>query len=153
MTIQRTKFVTATGTIDTAAYAAGDIMGPPLVFDPGGPGSGGLIHSMVVVDQAKRSLAMTVSFFTTSLAGSTLTDQAAPDILDTELAGVSIGDVPVAAGDYVGFADNSRATVRNVGLAFVKDGDGKFRALLIAGGAYDADAATDIVVILGLLLD
>lgn len=115
--------VTQTVVVDTSAYTAGDFLGTAILeLANAGYIGGAVLHTISVVDLTKQSAAIDLLFFTTICANSTFTNNAALDIHDTD-ALTFIGHVAIAAADYSALADNSVATVRNVGLT-LNTGDG-----------------------------
>lgn len=158
--VGRTITLTATPQADLAAFATGELLGGLLhlksiqgddaVREPGG---GGVIQSVRLVDMAAQNLALDVVLFTDKPVNTTLTEQSALDVADIDLRkGAHI--ISIAATDYDSFADNSQATVANVGQAFqMPRHQSQMYAVLVARGAIDLVAANDLVLFVDILAD
>lgn len=110
--------VTQTVVVDTNAYTAGDFLGTAILeLTNASYIGGGVLHTISVVDLTKQSAAIDLLFFSTACTNTTFTNNAALDVNDTD-ALTFIGHVSILATDYSALADNSVATVRNVGLTF-----------------------------------
>jgi hypothetical protein len=143
--------VTVTPTLDTNAYASGD-----LLFDSTevagavrANGSTAILQSVTITDKADQKVAFTLLIANAATDFGTL--NAAPDPDDTEAVTV-IGWVPVAATDYVDLGGASVACIRNLGL-LLKAG-GATTSIYIAGvngTSTPTYAASDLVLQLGLL--
>ena len=128
--------VSATPTLDTAAYATGDHMGSLMTFTCSGISGRPLkLSNILVIDQAKQSLAFDILFFN---AAPTITsvDNAAADISDAEMLAKCVGHVSLVAGDYCILANSSVALKRDIQLWLKPESrTDKLYALLVARGA------------------
>jgi hypothetical protein len=141
-------------TVDTSAYAAGDLVskgGAVLTFDLGafGKGAGGLIQSARLVDQAKQQVPLDLVLFDSNPSNTTFTDNAAFDVADADMDKV-IGLVRLV--DYCALNDNAFALASNLALDFALKGDGStLYGALVSRGAPTYVAATDLALQLGIL--
>ena len=112
-----TKGVSVTPTITAGAYTAGDVVGAIQTIANATRVSAEptVLQSIVITDLAALTQAFTIWFFNANPSNGTYTDNIALDIHDTDLA-MCVGFVKVTSADYASAADNSVATVRNIGL-------------------------------------
>lgn len=103
--------------VDANIYASGDLLGLKLtlanVFRVAG--GSGILQSIVIQDLTKQMGALDVVIFDSDPTGTTFTNNAALDIADADLPKI-IGFFQVTAADYVSFADNAVAILKNLGL-------------------------------------
>jgi len=117
----RTRRLTLTPTIDTAAYGTGDSLAGLLTFTNAARGNGGsgIIQSITVLDrtQAQRA-AMDILFFDRSVTVAAANAALAMSVADmaTCLGVVSIGPYNTA---WAGTPLNSISTLTNLGLPYV----------------------------------
>ena len=113
--------------ISAGAYTANDQVGGIMTIDTGiNPGNGTSskgrqaddafeLKSIKVIDEADQKAQLILSFFNispTSAAG----NDAAVSFSDDELQDNFLGSVTIATGDYISYANNAVATVRDIGL-------------------------------------
>jgi hypothetical protein len=143
--------ITVTPTLDTNAYAAGD-----LLFDSTAVAAAvranaytAILESITIIDKADQGAAFTLLFANAETDFGTL--NAAPDPDDTEAATV-IGWAPVAATDYVDLGGAKVACIRNIGL-LLKAGAATTTIYIagINGSGTPTYAASDLVLQIGLL--
>jgi hypothetical protein len=131
----RRREVSATPTVDTSAYASGDLIGAKITLANAvqvAAGSGELL-SLVLSDLANQKSDIDVVLFDSDPSTTTFTDQAALDIDDADLVKV-IGVISIAAADYVSFVDNAVATLRDLRLGFkLASGTSLYAALVCRG--------------------
>lgn len=139
--------------VDTSAYASGDLLGAKLTLSSAIRTSGGtgIIESIVLTDLAKQNAQIDVVFFDSNPSATTFTDNAALDIADADLEKI-IGHVTIYASDYISFSDNAVATVRNLGLAFQASGSDDIYACLVVRGT-PTYAADDLALRVTILQD
>lgn len=144
--------VTVTPTLDTSAYASGD-----LLFDSTEVanavrtnGSTAILQSVTLLDKADQGVAMTLLFANAATDFGTL--NSAPDPDDAECATV-LGIVRIATADYIDLGGAKVATASNIGL-LLKAGAAT-TSLYVAGvnstGTPTYGAASDLVLQLGFL--
>lgn len=143
--------VTVTPTLDTNAYASGDLLfdSTEVASAVRANGSHAILQSVTVIDKADQKVAFTLLFANAAADFGTL--NSAPDPDDTEVATV-IGHVSVAAGDYIDLGGAAVACVRNLGL--VLKAGAATTSLFIAGvngTGTPTYAASDLVFQLGFL--
>ena len=109
--------VSNTPTVTAGGYTALDIVGgvQALANTHRVSGEAVVLQSVVLTDLAKQDQALTLFFFNANPSNGTYTDNIALDIHDTDMA-MCIGHVKILAADYADAADNSLATVANIGL-------------------------------------
>ncbi len=143
--------VTVTPTLDTNAYASGDLLFDSTAVAAAVREAGGhcLLESVTIIDKADQGVAFTI------LIANAATDfgapNSAPDPDDTEAATV-IGWVPVATADYVDLGTSKVACIRNIGLLL--KAAAASTSLYIAGvngTGTPTYAASDLVITLGFL--
>lgn len=151
--IQRNKIVSVTPTVDTAAYATGDLLAGLMTFNVANAGGGGVIKSAAIVDLHSQNAAVELWLFTSTLAASTLTLNSAATLADADLATIIPGGViAFATTHYFSLANNSVASREDVAIPFTAD-SGNIYGILVSRGAPDYLAATDVTVILGVMLN
>lgn len=143
--------VTVTPTLDTNAYASGDLLFDSVEIPAAVRANGytAILGSITILDKADQGVAMTL------LLANAATDfgaaNAAPDPDDTE-AGTVIGWVPIATTDYVDLGASKVACIRQLGLV-LKAGAATTSLYLagINGTGTPTYAAGDLVIQLGFL--
>jgi hypothetical protein len=107
--------VTVTPTLDTNAYASGDLLFDSTEVANAVRANGGtaILQSITVIDKDDQGIAFTLLIANAATDFGTL--NAAPDPDDTETVTV-IGWVPIATSDYVDLGGARVACVRNLGL-------------------------------------
>jgi hypothetical protein len=144
MPITQRTVIDVVPVITAGAYSLGDALGGLLTF-PGasrGPGHGGVIESLRVVDRAQQKKPLDLFLF----------DQSVTVVADNAVFAISdadwdhwIGTIPLVAANYFDGVDNSGAVVSPVGLPFVTVGANLYGQLVVRGSvAPTYVAATDI---------
>lgn len=110
----RTRTISIAPTVDTNAYASGDLVGPKQTLTDAGAGGGlasstggqmtGIIHSVTITDLDNQAADFDLVIFSSNPSGTTFTDNAAFDIADADLPKV-ICVIQVTTN--VAFADNA----------------------------------------------
>ena len=134
-------------TTNTDAYASGDMMtaAETKLDNVYNEGQGGIIQQVVIIDQAKQSKAIELLFFDREPSNTTFTINGALTIHDTDLDAV-VGSIVVEETDYQAYADNSVATVKNIGFCYGLRMENKtYRDLYVVAisrgaGTYAADS-------------
>lgn len=156
------KIVEVTPTISTSAYTAADQIGGiqtlsnAVLSDP--EARGGVLQTIVIVDKAKQKSAIDIFFFK-ELPTVASSDNAAADITDAEMASKCIGVISVVAGDYADLANNSTASVENVGLVLRSTPNADLAtansvyAVAVSRGTPTYGSTSDLVFKYGLLQD
>jgi len=144
-------FIEATPSVDTSAYASGDLLCEKIEFSnlfssEGQKDNCGLIQSVVVSDLAKQSVNLDVVFFDSDPSNTTFTENAALDIDDADILNVS----GIAFVDeWYAFSDNSVGQAHNLAIPFVAGSNSLFVALVTRGAP--TYAASDLTVRIGIL--
>lgn len=91
----RTRTISVAPTVDTSAYASGDLVGPKQTLTDAGAGAGlgsstggqltGIIHSVTITDLENQSADFDLVVFSSNPSNTTFTDNAAFDIADADL--------------------------------------------------------------------
>lgn len=150
------KYVEATPTITTSAYATGDLVGTAVIQltdavegDALQKGTvGGLIQSVIITDLASQSAALDVIFFDANPSNTTFTDNAAFDIDDLDLVNI-IGFAQVTS--YAAFADNSVGQDLQLAIPFVLDTSNILYAAIVSRGTPTYTGTTDLTIRVGIL--
>jgi hypothetical protein len=150
----KSTVVTASPACDTAAYAAGDLIGGKLTLSSVVPitAGSGIIHSVVLADQANQKSKIDVVFFNSDPSGTTFTDQAALDVADADLLKI-VGVITIETFYYIAFADNAVATKTSSGLVFKLATGTTLYACLVSRGTPTFAAATDLQLSVKILQD
>lgn len=144
------KFSGAQVGATTGSYASGDLIGGKLTMSGIWPTDGRedpVLTHVTVHDASNQKVAMTVVIFDSDPSATSFTNAGALDIADADLARI-VGIIPVAASDYVSFADNAVATVTQV-LALRPNATTNLYACLVTGGA-PSYAANELGVAFGI---
>lgn len=148
-----TTLIAATPTISASSiYAAKDAIGGIMTFASAArtSGGGGVLESVTIIDKDQELSPIDLVLFSATVAG-TATDNSPFDPSDADLANF-IGAIPILAGDYADFTDNSAATRAGIGLAYACAATSLF-GVLVARSTPTYTATSDITVILGVIPD
>lgn len=94
----KTRVISVAPTVDTNAYASGDLVGPMQTLTGAGAGGNlgaqngmytGIIHSIVITDLDNQAADFDLVVFSSLPSGTTFTDNAAFDIADADLPKVA----------------------------------------------------------------
>ena len=102
------RLITATPTVDTSAYASGDLVGGKLTFTnalKSITGSGYLV-SVIMMDQSAQAIDFDLVIFREDPTGTTFTDQAAFDVADADNSKI-VAVVSLGSTSRFAFNDNS----------------------------------------------
>lgn len=143
--------VTVTPTLDTNAYASGDLLFDSTEVAAAVRANGGhaILESVTIIDKGDQGVAFTLLIANAATDFGTL--NSAPDADDTECATV-IGWAPVATSDYVDLGAAKVACIRNIGL-LLKAGAATTSVWVagVNGTGTPTFGASDLVVQLGFL--
>lgn len=151
----KTTYIDVTLVVDTAIYAAGDV----LVAAAVSPAImrvadfGGILQSLVVIDEADQGMAMDVYFFSTAVT-SLGAANAVPAISDAD-ARSAMGPVPVSSGDFRDLGGVRVATINNIGMVLkpLAGAQTVYIAAVNGTGTPTYATASDLKLRLGMLLD
>jgi len=147
------EVIKASPTIVPAAYHTGDLIGTLLTFADAArePGGTGTICSVELADKANQGVKLELALFTTTLTGTTLTDNSAFDPADADLL-TKIGSIIIDTYEYNAYSDNSSATKSQLLLAYkCVFGSADIYGVLVSRGAPTYASASDLQVSLGFL--
>lgn len=118
MTGDRSEIVTVTLSLDTSAYASGDLIADTqeIVNATGRPGATAILQSLVIHDEDDQGVALYV--VVTSSSATAGTENSAPTITDANARSIQ-AIVPVATTDYLDVGGSKVACIKNIG-ALVK---------------------------------
>lgn len=107
--------VTVTHTLDTSAYASGDLIADTQAIAGATDVQGGYcrLDSVTILDEDDQGVALWLVF--SSASTSFGTENSAPNISDANARNV-LGAVPIATTDYVDIGGAKVACLRNIGL-------------------------------------
>ncbi len=138
-------------TVDTNAYASGDLIGAKLSLTvppwAAGDTAGFLIQSVSLKDLAKQNAAIDVVFFHADPSGTTFTDNAALDVADADVSKIA-GFAQVLT--YASFNDNSYAQAGNLAIPVVMPAGATLYACLVSRGT-PTYAASDLSLRVGIV--
>lgn len=108
--------VTVTCTLDTSAYASGDLIMDTTAITDAVDRAGGYatLDSISILDEDAQGVALTIVLLSASTSCGTI--NSAPNITDANLRSNYLGIVNVATTDYVTFSGAKLGTVRDLGL-------------------------------------
>jgi len=146
------KVPAATLVCSTAAYTAGDSIGPLLtlthVWDFAGQAA--ILQSIVVQDLAAQNSAIDFIFFDANPSATTFTDNGALTVADADLPKI-VGTVSLLASDYVAFADSSAATVKTIALPVNPLSGSSLYCALVARGTPTYPTGADVSLSFGFI--
>lgn len=139
--MNRDTVINVVFTLDTSAYASGDVLSntEPLSFAALHAGGAVLLDSLTIIDEDDQKQPLTAIFLSEHHHLGTLNSP--PNISDANARHI-LGYVPVVANDYVDLGGVSVACVRNLGLVLRCDALSTtlYVALLSGGtGTYTAN--------------
>ena len=147
-----TRVITASPTVDTNAYATGELVGGKLTFTGS---KAGFVVSAQITDLAAQAVDFDVVLFDANPSATTFTDQAAFDIADADIPKV-IGVINFPSTSRFAFADNSVHFVGGLGIPFsgsMVSGNPTIYGALISRGTPTFAASTDVKVKLAISQD
>jgi hypothetical protein len=146
------KIVTPTITVSTSVYEAGDCVGGKITLTDAMRVSGGsgVLQSITVIDVSATKPALELLLFNADPTAATLTDQAAV-ALSTDITKV-MHRIPIYTSDYATVASVSIADI-TVNKVVEAVGSDNLYAAIVATGAHDFVAVTDLKMSFGFLQD
>lgn len=145
------KVIQATFTVDTSAYASGDVIANPVEIPKAVLGVDGVsvLQSLTLTDLADQGVALSLVFTTDATVLGTI--NSAPNISDANVLAKVLGVVAVGTADYLDLGGARVATLRNIGL-MLQPASGKdsiFVGVVNGAGTPTFGAATDLSIRLG----
>lgn len=132
--MSRDTVVDVTFTLDTSAYASGEVLSDVIAIPRAAlsPGGSVVLDSLTIIDEDDQKQPLTAVFLDTN--NSLGTKNSTPNISDANARKV-LGHVPVVANDYLDLGGVSIACVRNLGLVLKCDpGSTTLYLALLSGG-------------------
>ncbi len=148
-----TRVFNVTLTLDTVAYAAGDLIAETQLCDAffRKVDGTGIIQSLTVVDQDDTKAGIDVYFLSANVSMGT--ENAAPSITDANAVNI-LGYVSVAAADYKDLGGVSVANIKNIGLpAKAVSGTDDLYVAVVSNASTPTYTASGVVLRIGGLLD
>lgn len=151
--------ITPTITVDTAVYASGDCIGGVITLSNAirpGPGTG-LLTSINLIDRANQGFGLELLFFGSNPTGTgsfAATDNAA-FVLSTADAKL-LAHVTIATSDWVSIGSRNVATITGIGKLLksaIPAVQTDLYMVIVAKGAFDFVAATDLIIGVGISQD
>lgn len=147
-----THLVKVTLTLDTNAYADGDLMADAqeianAVQTPGGTA---VLQSVRVLDKDDQGAAFDIYITDSSTTWGTENAAAGPS--DT-VADSILGSVSVAASDYTDLANSQEATIKNIGLPVKAAAESTSLYVACVSRGAPTYTASGVTIIFGFLLD
>lgn len=152
-----TRFVSVTPTVDTSAYASGDVIGGKLTFSnalPWRTGTGFLV-SVTISDKAAQASDLDLVLFESDPDSSTFTDQAAFDPADADLSKV-LTVVNFGSSSRFAFNDNGVKHVASLAVPIKgrsSAGVVTLYGVLVSRGTPTFASSSDVTVKLGIAGD
>lgn len=149
-----TKFVSATPTVDTNAYATGELIGGKLTFAGavrGNVGTGYVI-GVTIKDLSAQASDLDLVLFSSDPTATTFTDQAAFDIADADVSKV-LGVINFGSSARFAFADNGVKHVGSIVIPIRAASSSTIYGALVSRGTPTFAAATDVTVTLAVAQD
>lgn len=117
------KIAGSTVGANNTTYTTGDLLGTKMNLTGAlrVANGTGLVHSLTIQDLSKQNAPLDLILFDSDPSGTTFTNNSALDVADADITRI-IGTISVLAGDYVSFADNAVACLKNLGIV-VKGAD------------------------------
>ena len=111
--ITNTKVITVTPTIETSAYAAGDVIGEEMTFSGAGRShiKSGMVQQVTMTDLGAEGKNVELILFDTQLANSTITDNSAFDPADADLL-TAVCRITISS--HSSFNDNGMSSAGNI---------------------------------------
>lgn len=147
MAIPKIFTISVTPTVDTNAYASGDLLGTLMKFKSPEmtQNQRSIIQSLALVDLAKQDISVDIVFFESNPSATTFTDNAALDIADADIKKIIHVE---SLTSYKDFSDNSIAVSQAMTIPTTYT-DSIYACIVSRGaGTY---AASDITLKLSLI--
>lgn len=160
--VMSTGFVSATPTIDTSAYASGELVGGKLTFTPAvkQSTSTGYVVSVRMTDKAAQAIDFELILFAENPSNTTFTDQAAFDLHDSDIAKVVAVVALDSSSTNYAYADNSIhyvgnlvVPIRGLDTSATPQGTKTIYGALISRGAPTFATTGDVTITLGIAQD
>lgn len=155
----RTRFISASPTADTGAYATGELIGGKLTFTNAlrNTVGTGYVVGVTIKDLSAQASDLDLVLFKSDPTATTFTDQAAFDIADADVAKV-LAVINFGSASRFSFADNGVKHVNSLavpvqGLNSSSQVSGTIYGALLSRGTPTFAGATDITVTLEITQD
>ena len=143
---------TVTFSVDTSAYASGDLIADTQEIDAAAAELGGVVilQSITLIDEADQKLGLYLVFLNASTSMGS--ENSAPNMSDANVTATVLGQVAINALDYLDVGTSAVATVSGIGLVLqaASTTDSLYVAVVNGSGA-PTYAADDLVAKFGFL--
>lgn len=140
-----------TFSLDTSAYASGDLLADTQVVQGALRAAGGLLQTITLNDKDDQGAAMSVVILKANVSMGT--ENSAPSISDTNGDSV-LAIIPVQTSDWVDLGGTRVANLRNLGIPLAPiSGSSDIAIALINGTGTPTYTAAGITGLLGILQD
>lgn len=153
-----TQFISTSPTVDTGAYATGDLIGGKLTFTGAlrNTTNAGYITSVLITDLAAQSADLELVLFSTNPTGTTFTDQAAFDVADADVTKI-VAVIALGSTSRFNFNDNGVKYLGSLaiplGVTPANTAGTIIYGALVSRGTPTFAASTDVSVVLGISQD
>ena len=120
--------------VNTTAYADNDLVGEQFEMKVGHEGKGVVLQGITLHDIDSQTAILEIVIWGKDPSGSTFTNNSAVTVVDADLPTIQ-AVVNVAAADYVAFADNSIAIVKDLVIPLKSEAGNKYYVLFRSNGS------------------
>lgn len=148
------RYTDVTLTLDTSAYASGDVLADTQIVNSPFRGNdlGGVLVSLTVIDKDDQKAAFDVYFLDQNVTMGT--ENAAPSISDTNATAIMGPPIAIGTGDYKDLGGVSIAGVDNIGKALrPASGTDDFYVAVVNGTGTPTYTVNGVVLRFGILPD
>jgi hypothetical protein len=141
-------------TVNTSPYALGNSIGGKITLTnvARNVGKGGVLQSITVIDRSgTQQPALQIILFDSDPTSATITDKSA-FVFSTDITKV-IAQIPILASDYTLIGNNFIVNKNLESIVLQTNGSANLYMAIIAQGATDFVASTDLIVKFGILRD
>jgi hypothetical protein len=144
-----TEKISVTLTLDTAAYASGDLIADAQAITglARATGKGGVIVDMIVVDEDDQKVAIDV--YVTQVSTSWGSENAAPTVTDAVARSIQ-AIIPVAAADYKDLGGVGVAHIKNIQAVFETSGSADMYVAVVSNASTPTYTASGVKLVFGV---
>lgn len=148
----KTAVVEAAPTVDTSAYATGELIGGKLTLTNATAYTvySGIISNVTIIDKDKEGADLDVVFFDTDPTATTFTDQAAFDPADADALNIIC---TISLTTDVAFANNGLSYANNQNCPFKTNSSNTIYAAIVSRGSPTYTSSSDLLLRVGILQD
>ena len=145
------KTFTQALTVTAGLYAVGDNVGGKITLTSAARASGGTVrlNSIVLADHDEQEAEMDITFFNANPSGSTLTNDAATDVVDAD-AGKIAGTITISPAHYYDLGSCSVANIQDINMLITASGSANLYCAVTTRGTPTFTATDHVNVIINL---